>query len=366
MEKLLMIPGPTNVPERIMKAMQKPIINHRGRDFHALYERIEQGLKYLYQTENYVFPLAGSGTLAVEAAIANITEPNNTALVVNNGEFGSRMAETFRRYGANTFEISADISSPVIENLHEIIDKHLMNNKEIKYVGMVYTDTSTAIRNPLEKVADVVRMYGKIFIVDAVSALAGDYLDTNKLAVDLVASATQKCLACPPGLGMVSVSERAWKNMEDIEPRSLYCDLKRMRQYYDERRETPFTPNIDGFYALEEGLNFLREEKLENRIKRHYECSQYLRDRLKELGLKLLVEKDEYASKTVTAAYLPENVNSNALRIKMEDEHGIVIAGGFGKLKEKIIRVATMGIIKKEYVDRTTEALKKSLKTFDI
>jgi aspartate aminotransferase-like enzyme len=362
MKKLLMIPGPTNVPERIMKARQKPIINHRGRDFHALYERIEEGLKYLYQTKNYVFPLTSSGTLAVEAAIANITELGSTALVVNNGEFGSRMAETFRRYGANTVEISADVSSPVIENLHEIIDKHMMSNKEIKYVGMVYSDTSTAIRNPIEKVADVVKLYGKIFIVDAVSALGGDYLATDKLAVDFVASATQKCLACPPGVGMVSVSERAWKMMEDLEPRSLYCDLKRMRQYYDERRETPFTPDILGYYALEEGLNFLKEEGLENRIKRHYECSRYLRNRLKELGLKLLVENDEYASKTVTAAYLPENVNSDALRMKMEDEYGIDIAGGFGKLKGKIVRIATMGVITKEYVDRTIEALENSLK----
>jgi len=349
-----MIPGPTNVPERILSAMQKPMINHRGSEFSTMYENIFEDLKYLFQTKNYVLPLTCSGTGGVEAVVANIAEVGDKALITAKGEFGGRMADTFDKYGAKTVRIKDD-GIPMVTA--EEFAQALKKNKDTKFVGVVHNETSTAVRNPVEEIVKIAKEEDKIVIVDAVSSLGGDYLDTDKLDIDFVVSATQKCLACPPGLAMISVKEDMWPL---IKPKSTYFDMKRVKRFYDDYRQPPFTPAIPIFYALEEGLKMLKEETLEKRIKRHYECSSLLRKGLENLGMDLMIKDEEFASKTVTAANVPEGMKGTEIRKKMISE-GIIIAAGFGNLYDKVIRIGTMGSISKEDVNRTLEALERIL-----
>ena len=351
---LLMIPGPTNVPERILKAMDRQMVNHRGKEFKQIYENVCEDLKYLFQTKDYVLPITCSGTGGVEAVVANIARPGDKALVVANGEFGGRMSDIFERYGTKSVRIKdAAVGSVTSEEFEDALKK----NKDVRFVAAVHNETSIAVRNPVEEIVKIAKEEDKIVIIDAVSSLGGDYLDTDKLDIDFVVSATQKCLACPPGLAMISVKEDMWSL---INSRSTYFDLKRIRRFYDDYKEPPFTPAIPIFYALEEGLKMLKEETLEKRIKRHYECSSLLRKGLSDLGLDLVIKEEEFASKTVTAVNVPEEMRGADIRRKMQTE-GIVIAAGFGNLYEKVIRIGTMGTVSKEDVNKTIETLEKIL-----
>ena len=347
-----MIPGPTNVPERILKAMDKQMINHRGKEFEQIYENVCQDLKYLFQTKGYVLPITCSGTGGVEAVVANITKPGDKALIVANGEFGGRMSDIFERYGTKSVRIrDAAVGAVTAEEFEEALKK----NKDVRFVAAVHNETSTAVRNPVEEIVKIAKEEDKIVVIDAVSSLGGDYLDTDKLDIDFVVAATQKCLACPPGLSMISVKEEMWSL---INPRSTYFDLKRIRKFLDDSKEPPFTPAIPIFYALEEGLKMLKEETLEKRIRRHYECSSSLRKGLEDLDMDLVIKEEKFASKTVTAFNVPEGMKGSDIRRKMQAE-GIIIAAGFGNLYDKVIRIGTMGTISKEDVNKTLEALEK-------
>ena len=354
MKPLLMIPGPTNVPDRILEAMNRQMINHRGKEFSQIYANIFEDLKYLFQTKNYVLPITCSGTGGAEAVVANITKPGDKVLIVSNGEFGGRMGDIFESYNAKVSRINNATVGPVTQ---EEFSQALKKNKDVKFVGLVQNETSTTVRNPVEEIVKISKEEDKIVIVDAVSSLGGDYLDTDKLGIDFVVSATQKCLACPPGLSMVSVKEEMWSL---INPRSTYFDFKRIRKFFDDYKEPPFTPAIPIFYALEEGLKMLKEETLEKRIKRHYECSSLLRKGLENLGMDLVIKEERFASKTVTAANVPEGMKEADIRKKMQAE-GIIIAAGFGSLHDKVIRIGTMGMVSKEDVNITLEVLEKIL-----
>jgi aspartate aminotransferase-like enzyme len=289
----------------------------------------------------------------VEAAITNTVRKGDKALVAANGEFGGRMADIFEKYGAKTARITTDSGVVTAEEIEEALKK----NRDVKFVGIVHNETSTAVRNPVEEIAKIAKEREKIILVDAVSSLGGDNLETDKLGIDFVISATQKCLACPPGLSMVSIGEEMWSLME---PRSTYFDLKRVRKFYDEKKEPPFTPAIPIFYALQEGLKMLQEETLEKRIRRHYECSSLLRKGLLDIDLDLVIKEENFASRTVTAVNVPEGMKASEIRKKMLAE-GIAIAGGFGVMQDKVLRIGTMGVVTRENVNMTLEALERIL-----
>ncbi len=342
-----MLPGPTNVPHDVMQAMQQPLLNHRSDEFHRLYESVINSLKDLFNTESLVLPLTASGTGAIEAAVANLV-PAKT-LVLTNGEFGSRLADMHTRNGFDVTMLPVHALTA-----EDDVEQKLKEDPSITYVSMVYNDTASTVRNPLEEIADVCSEYDKLLIVDAVSSIGGDWLDVDKMNIDVCIGASQKCLACPPGLSFISVSERAWNHTEKRQ--TFYFDLLRMRTYYEERRETPFTPALSLYYALEKGLELVKQEGLEKRIRRHYECSQYLRRKLREIGMRLLIDDDNQASPTVTGAYLPEGVESKSFRSTVAD-HGVIIAGGIGATRTTIFRVGTMGIVTKGMVDETVKAI---------
>ena len=357
MQSILMIPGPTNVPIRVLKAMTKPMINHRGPEFQLLYDSILENLKYAFQTKNDVFALSASGTGGVECAVANVISKGDRVIVPLNGEFSLRVKETVERFGGVPIEVTVKWGeAPTVTIIKEALERE----KNTKALFVVYNETSagTTIKD-LENMGDLCKKHGLLFIVDAISNFAGDSLPVDKWNVDVCIACSQKCIACPPGLSLISVSANAWKKIQKDIPQSFYFDLLKFKKYL-ERKETPYTPVLPLYFALDEGLKMLKEEGLENRITRHEKCAGAFYEALDAIRLELFSAK-QFRSNTVIAVKNPKGVNADEMRKKMREEHGIVIAGGMGAIRDSTFRIGSMGMVSKKEVKATITALEKSL-----
>jgi len=358
-KKLIMLPGPTNVPTRIMKAMTKPTIGHRSRDFHALHEKILKNLKYLFQTRNDVYALTSSGTGGIECAISNTTSQGDKVIIPTFGLFGERLKETIATRGGNPIPVPAEWGKGIPIDL---IERAIKKNRDAKAIAIVYNETSTGVTfRDLPKLGKIAEKNNLLLIVDAISILGGDELPTDKWGVDICVTGVQKCLACPPGLALISVSEKAWQVIEETKNKKVYYfDLKKYREY-ERIGETPFTPALPLFYALDEALKMIREEGLENKIKRHRTCARAFYNAIEALKLQPLPD-EEHRSNTVIAIKNPRGVDDKILRRVMEDRHRILIAGGQGKLKGSVHRIGNMGTVSEREVTATIAALEKALK----
>jgi len=354
---LLMIPGPTNVPDRIINAMQRPMINHRSAEYHELHRRITEGARYAFQTKGDVFALTCSGTGGVECAVSNVISPGDRVIIPVNGVFSQRFKENIERFGGVPVEIPIEWGKAATpDQIKEVVERE----KNVKAIAIVYNETSTGTTmRRLDEVGRIAEEQGLLFMVDAISILCGDNLPVDRWKVDICIAGTQKCLACPPGAALISVSEKAWKVIEKSRRGSYYFDLLKARESH-EKDETPFTPSIPVFYALDEALNMLKEEGLENRIKRHKVCAKAFYNALQELGLQVLPDK-QFRSNTVLAINIPHGLEDKAWRDLMREKYGVMVAGGMGKLKGSVIRIGSMGIVSKVEVNKTIDALGKSL-----
>jgi len=353
---LVMLPGPTNVPERVMRAMVKPVISHRGPEFRELHERIIENARYVFQTEGHVFVLTCSGTGGVSCALENVLKPGDKAVVAVSGVFGERMAETARRRGAEVVEVPVEWGrAPTPDQVEGAL------KGDVKAFCLVYNETSTGAKaRDLKALCELAKDHGALVIVDAVSILGGDELPVDKWGIDVCVTGSQKCLACPPGLALISVGEEAWKAIEENPSRPFYFDLVRARQFWEERHETPFTPAIPLFYALDEALIMIREEGLEARIERHARCARAFYSALRAMGLEAF-PSPEFRSNTVIAVKVPDGVDPRRLREVMKEEYGVLVAGGMGKIRDLVIRIGCMGMISAREVILTLTALGNAL-----
>jgi aspartate aminotransferase-like enzyme len=356
-ELLLMIPGPTNVPPRIMKAMFKPMINHRDEEFRALYRDILENLKYAFQTKNDVFPLTCSGTGGVEFAVGNLIGKGDKVIVPVNGLFSERLKEEIIRFGGVPIEVRSEWGSVCsVEEIKTVLE----TEKDVKAIALVYNETSTgATLRDLPEIGKLTKKHGILLIVDAISVLLGDKLPVDEWNVDVCIAGSQKCFACPPGLAMVSISEKAYEAAEKNRFRPFYHDLLMWREFKG-RLETPFTPVLPLYYALDEALRVLKEEGLENRIQRHRVCAQAFYTAFEAMGLDT-VAHGNVRSNTVIVPWLPPSINDKEFRRILKEEYGVVVAGGSGKLKGKTFRIGSMGIVSKPEVLRTVKSILESL-----
>lgn len=354
---LLMLAGPTNVSERVIKAMTKPIIGHRGSEFHTLHESILNNLRYVFQTKNDVFTLTASGTGGVNCAVSNIVNPGDKVIIPVFGRFGQRMRDKIVRCGGKTVELPLEWGeAPTAEQIAQLADKE----KDAKAIAIVYNETSTGVTvRDLPKIGEIARENNLLLVVDAISVLGGDNLPMDEWNVDICVAGSQKCLACPPGLAMVAVNNRAWEVIEKTVARPYYLDLVRMRDFIA-KIETPFTPAVPLFYALDEALKMIREEGLEKRFKRHATCAEAFYNAVEALKLKT-VSNGKVRSNTVIAVRMPSEVNNTELRKIMKEQHHVSVAGGQGELKKLIIRIGCMGIISENKTIRTIDALENAL-----
>lgn len=354
---LLMLAGPTNVSNRVMQAMTKPIIGHRGSEFHALHESILNNLRYVFQTKNDVFTLTASGTGGVYCAVSNIVNLGDKVIIPVFGIFSQRMRDKIVRCGGKAVELPLEWGeAPTAEQIAQIVDKE----KDAKAIAIVYNETSTGVTvRDLRKIGKIARENNLLLVVDAISVLGGDNLPMDEWNVDICVAGSQKCLACPPGLAMVAVNDRAWEVIEKTVARPYYFDLVRMRDYVA-KIETPFTPAVPLFHALDEALKMIREEGLEKRFKRHATCAKAFYNAVEALKLKT-VSNEKVRSNTIIAVRMPSGVNNTELRKVMKEQHHVSVSGGQGKLKKLIIRIGCMGIISETETIRTVDALENAL-----
>jgi len=352
-----MLPGPTNVPDRVMRAMMKPIINHRGPDFASLYESIQQNLKYVFQTKNDVFVLTSSGTGGVTCAVGNIVNPGDKIITPVYGVFSERLKEKVVSFGGRSIELPIEWGdAPSTEQITKVVEKE----KDIKAIAIIYNETSTgATVRHLPEIGKIAKENDMLLIVDAISILGGDRLPVDAWGVDICVTGSQKCLACPPGTAMISVSQKAWEAVEKTKVRPYYFDLPGIKEFSD-KGATPFTPAIPIFYALEEALKMIREEGLEKRFKRHETCAKAFYKAFETLRIKPY-PKEEVLSNTVLAISAPPKVNIAKVREIMRERYKVEVGGGMGKLKDLIFRIGCMGIISEAETLQTISAFENAL-----
>ena len=349
-----MLPGPTNVPNRVINAMLTPMINHRSEDFRKLYKDIVNKTQTVFETENDIVVLTTSGTGAVETSVLNLIKKDDVVIIPVNGEFSTRLADLIDNYGGKTIRINSPYGqNPPIEKIEEAFEK----NSNIKALYVVYNETSTGttLRN-LSKLGDLCKARGAFFVVDAVSILGGDELPVDKWNVDVCFTATQKALAAPPGIAPISISKEAKKYMIENPPPSQYLNLKRYFKYYNESFETPFTPAVSLFYAYQEALNIIIEEGMQNRINRHKKCANAFYSGLEALGFTPFADADSRSNVVIAVNYLP-GIDDKKFRELISTKFKVLLAGGFGELKGKVFRVGCMGEVSSYHVMRTLSAI---------
>ena len=350
---LLMTPGPTRVPDRILKALSKPLIHHREKEFLDMSVSCIDRLKELYKTKNDLFMLTCSGTGAMEAAIANTINPGDKVLSVVNGIFSERLSNIATSYGATVRTLSVPMGQAV--DLNKFKELALTGN--YKMVTAVHNETSTGARNPIAEMNKILKSTNSMFIVDTISSMGGDDIRTDEWGIDFCIAGSQKCLMLPPGLGFISVSERAWKVINTKQGGRFYFNLKKYKEKFP---DNPWTTAINLVFGLNEALDMIFEEGLANVIKRHADVAAHCRKRAKELGFNLFVQPESACSQTLTSLTHPK-VDLEKLRSHLKSKYNIQIAGGQKELKGKIIRIGHMGSIGKEEIDLTLDSIEKIL-----
>jgi len=354
-ERLLMLPGPVPVPERVRQAMMRQAINHRGPEFGTAYAESAAVLKECFGTKNEVYIISGSGTAGMEAAVANFGRGKKIASFVN-GKFGERLRDLGRRYGDVT-AIESTWGTPL--DL-DALAAALEGGAEM--VTMVHNETSAGILNPAKEVGKLARKHDALFVMDGVTSVGGDEVLADEWGVDVAIVGSQKCLAAPAGLAAVAVSDRAWERI--AEDRPYYLDLAAYRKNGKKTpMETPYTPAVPLFLALAEAMAMIKEEGMAARIARHRRMSASVRAAVSAWGLSMFPQLDAVHtySNTVTAASMPEGVTDSALRGTVK-RMGIEIAGGQDHLKGKIFRIGSMGGVSAPEILATLAAVQHALK----
>jgi aspartate aminotransferase-like enzyme len=354
-ELLLMLPGPVPMPERVRLAMMRQAINHRSAEFGAAYADCVRVLKTAFGTTNDLMVISGSGTAGMEAAIANVGKDKEIACIVN-GKFGERMLKISQRYG-KAHEIKSEWGTPI--DL-AALEQRLEQGAQV--VTLVHNETSVGIRNPAQEVGRLAKKHDALFIMDGITSIGGDTVEADKWGVDIAITGSQKCLAAPAGLAMVSVSNRAWERLCKNPP--YYLDLAAYRKSAaGTPMETPYTPAVPLFLALREACLIIEEEGLAARIARHHRMSGAVQAAAKAWGLSLFPKLDSkhgYSS-TVTALEYPAGVKDDEMRATIK-KMGIVIAGGQDHLKGKIFRIGSMGAVSAPEILATLAATQHALK----
>jgi aspartate aminotransferase-like enzyme len=336
--------------------MSKQMINHRGKEFAELIRDATSKLKEFYKTREDVFILTCSGTGAMEAAVVNTLSPGDKALVLSIGAFGDRFATIAEQFGADVARVNFEWGHAVdIDEAKRALDA----DPGIKAVLVTHNETSTGVTNDLAAIGKLVREYDKLLLVDAISSLGCIDLQTDAWGCDVVVTGSQKGWMVPPGLAFASVGDRAWKAHAEARMPRFYWDFTKARDFL-KKDQTPFTPAVSLFYALDVSLKTMAEEGLENIFARHGRYGQRAREGVKSLGLSLFAN-ESCASNTITAVTSPDGVDANKLREIMRDDYGVVLAGGQSKLAGKIFRIGHLGFVTYAEIDDVIANLRQAL-----
>ena len=354
--KQLRIPGPTPCPEEVLQAMGRQMINHRGPEFAKILNNVTAKLQQLFQTKNDLFLLSGSGTGGLEAAVVNTMSPGDKVLSVSIGVFGDRFATIAEKFGAEVTRLSFEWGKAADP---DAVRKALKAEPKIKTVLVTHNETSTGVTNDLASISSIVKEADKLLVVDAISSLGSIDLPVDKWHCDVTVTGSQKGWMVPPGLAMVSVSQEGWQANQKAKMPRFYWDFGKAKSYL-EKGETPWTPVVSVFFALEVALDMILKEGMANVFARHTRIGKAAREGIKALGLPIFAE-ESHASNTVTSVAAAGGLDIKKMRKILREEYEVVLSGGQQKLDGKIFRIGHLGWVTEADIKEVLSAIKKVL-----
>ena len=356
-KQYLLAPGPTPIPNEVLRAMAETMIHHRTPQFSKIFAEVREGLKTLFGTKNDVLVLASSGTGAMEAAVSNLFSPGEKVLVINGGKFGERWLQISKAFGLEAMELKVEWGKAVKVKM---IEKHLKIYPDIQGVLVQASETSTTALHPVREIAQITRN-GPLLLVDGVTAAGVLPVPLDEWGMDVLVTGSQKALMLPPGLGFIALSDRAWARTEKAKLPRFYFDL-RLERKSQRKGASAFTPAVSLIFGLRAALKMIQEEGLDRVYARHERLARATRAAATALGLKLLAP--ENPSPAATGILLPEGMDGDRLLDYLRDQMGITFAEGQDQLRGRIIRIAHVGYIGAFDVLVAVCALEMALKKF--
>lgn len=352
-KKIRMMVGPTEIPQRVLQAMNRQVISHRSKEYSEMHGRVVEGMKKLFRTDGEIIILTTSGTGTMESVIQNCFSANDKVVVPVVGNFSKRYGDIAEAYGLEVVRVEFEPGETAdVEKVMAVVDA------DTKGVLLVHNESSTGIFNDLEAFGKALKDTDTLLITDSVSGTGGLDVEMDNWGVDVVLTGSQKALMAPPGLGFVALSDKAWKHIEEATLPKYFFDYKRMRDF-NKKNQTPWTVAIHTMFAVDEALNMVFEEGLEEIYIRHNNNAKMIRDGVKKLGLELFAKDENFASPTLTTVYAPGKAKAI---VKALGENGVIVGGGLAPFDEDTLRIGTMGYISENDVAATLYALEKSLK----
>jgi aspartate aminotransferase-like enzyme len=350
----LMTPGPAMVPEDVLLELARPVFHHRSSEAKQVMTEVIEGLKEVFQTQNDVLILTASGTGAMEAAVVNAVPPGGKALVLSAGHFGARWTSICKAFAVNAVVLETEWGRPVDP---EQVAQALQQHPDTICVLGTLSETSTGTGHPIEAIGRIVAGTPALFAVDGISGVGAMECRTDLWGIDLLCVGSQKALMIPPGLAFVSVSSKAWEQIDSFDSRSYYFNLKAARKKAKEF-DTPYTPAHTLILALRASLRKIKEEGIENIWERHRKMSEACQAGILALGLELFSTRP---AEGLTAFCVPAGLKDTQVRNRLFERFGISTIGGQDKLKGKIIRIGHMGYTDEIDVVGTLAALEMTL-----
>jgi aspartate aminotransferase-like enzyme len=360
-QQQLRIPGPTPLPERVVRAASRPMIDHRGPEFAELLADVTAGARRVFETTNDLLVLTASGSGGLESAIANLVSPGDEVVAAMCGNFGERFAGMAAAYGAGVVRLEAEWGQPVEPaDLAEVLAAH----PQARVVLLTHNETSTGVTNALSGLVRVAHDAGRVVAVDGVSSVSSMRIGVDELAVDVAVSASQKGWMAPPGIAFVTVNDRAWELSEHCRSPRYYFDWRQAKKNA-EGGSTPWTPAVSVLFAVQEGIRMMEEEGLDRVYARHRRLADATEAGLAALGLQLFAAEG-FRSATVTSAVPMPGLDVSAFRKLLRTKYGIVIAGGQGKMTGKMLRVGHLGAVADGDVVQVLWAMERALEELDV
>jgi len=353
----MFVPGPVDVAPEVLEAMAKPMIPHRSKEYEAIHRSAAEKAQKVFYTDYRVFLGTHSGSGMQETGIRNLVEKDVLCCV--NGAFSQRWYDTAISNGKQADQLSTEWGKPILpEQLRETLKK-----KHYEAVTIVHNETSTGLENPVRELVEVVREVSPdtFILVDAVSSLGGTKIEMDAWGIDFLLTSSQKCLALPPGLSLAGVNDRAMQKAATVKNRGWYFDLVLMEKHRI-KDSTAMTPVIPLIYALDFQLDRILAEGLEMRFARHAAMSQKVYDWCLANGMQPFAQEG-YRSKTVATISNDRKMDISALNKFLLEHYDMRISNGYGNLKDKTFRIATMGETTPQIVDTLLEGMSQFLAT---
>jgi alanine-glyoxylate transaminase/serine-glyoxylate transaminase/serine-pyruvate transaminase len=338
--RILLGPGPSDVPPRVLEALAAPTIGHLDPVYLKMMDEVRSLLQAVFRTTNpLTLAIPGTGSAGMEACFTNLLEPGDEAIIGVNGVFGGRMKDVAERQGATVHTVEAPWGATIEP---QAVRAALAAHPRTKLVGLVHAETSTGAHQPIQEISTLVHDAGALLVVDAVTSLGGHELDVDGWRIDACYSGTQKCLSCPPGLAPLTFGPAALAALDarKTKVRSWYLDLSLIRSYWGSDRVYHHTAPINMTYALREALQMVLEEGLEARVARHLLHHRALRAGLEAMGLRYVPER---SLATLNAVRVPGGADDLTVRKRLLEDFGIEIGGGLGPFKGQAWRIGLMG-----------------------